>query len=423
MNIINELLPHQWEYVEFALPRRYTILGDRMGKGKSASAIALSCNSEGMILVICPAILKYNWKEEFLKFTDLFHDEIEVLNTEKDLDRILKSNPKVVITNYERLPLVEALNPTMIIADESHYLKNIETKRTIRFHKLVRDKKPKFLSLLSGTSIKKQASEWYSALVLMDYGNIGGVKTIRDYKDIQKFTKMFCLMKLVKTPKGLKPKYYKCRNENILAKYLKDKYIRRPDDTSLPTLNYRTIMVNYKFEDSDLLDIFNGYKEKSDDHIMKVKSGSALAKAPFTAKYALSISEEVGPIVIYSAHIAPVYEIVRILRLKGKKAEAISGSVKVEDRQKIIQTFQKGELDFIVLTIQSSSMGVTLTRSNTLIFNDISYDEADNQQAEKRIHRIGQKKDCNIIKISGSYVDSLIMTNVAEKKEVLEKLL
>eukprot|EP00341_Mesodinium_pulex_P003517 CAMPEP_0116960808 /NCGR_PEP_ID=MMETSP0467-20121206/46176_1 /TAXON_ID=283647 /ORGANISM="Mesodinium pulex, Strain SPMC105" /LENGTH=94 /DNA_ID=CAMNT_0004648597 /DNA_START=679 /DNA_END=963 /DNA_ORIENTATION=- len=49
------------------------LIGDEMGCGKTIQAISLAMyySGEGSTLIICPSSLKYNWKAEFLKFTDL----------------------------------------------------------------------------------------------------------------------------------------------------------------------------------------------------------------------------------------------------------------------------------------------------------------------------------------------------------------
>ena len=63
------LFPHQMEAVQFLLSRKKCVLADDMGLGKttSLSVAAIEGNFDS-VLIICPASLKTNWKDELLWF-------------------------------------------------------------------------------------------------------------------------------------------------------------------------------------------------------------------------------------------------------------------------------------------------------------------------------------------------------------------
>ena len=46
------------------------LLGDEMGVGKTIQALAICCvyKDDWPIVIICPSSLRYNWKEEILKW-------------------------------------------------------------------------------------------------------------------------------------------------------------------------------------------------------------------------------------------------------------------------------------------------------------------------------------------------------------------
>ena len=62
------LYPHQADGVVFLISKKRAILGDDMGLGKTRQAIvALNVAvPSGVILIVCPASLKLNWKREIL---------------------------------------------------------------------------------------------------------------------------------------------------------------------------------------------------------------------------------------------------------------------------------------------------------------------------------------------------------------------
>lgn len=378
-------------------------------------------------LVVCPAFLKHNWKAEFLKFTTLKEEDILVINSKKDINKAFRY--RIVIANYEKLKDCEELFrlTDYVIADEAHYLKNIEAKRTQYFHNFIRLHRPTRLSLLSGTAVKNRVEEFFSPLVLLAYAPEGrnGLKITDKYRVQYKFSKQFSHERVfdiaVRGRKVTVRKFEGLRNEAELKTYFRGKYMRRLTSQviDLPELREKYVEVNYKFDDKEL-ENYVKFTNKMDGHIMAIKKGSAVAKASFTADYAKNIFDETGnPVVIFSDHIDPVH----IIADKLKKSAYITGATSMAERHEIVSAFQGGKLDYIVATIGAASTGITLTRANNLVFNDMSYIPADNAQASKRIHRIGQENNCIIHKICGSSVDKAIMTSLTSKQQVLDRIL
>src|SRR6516165_11968897 len=78
------LYPHQADGVAFLISKGRAILGDDMGLGKTRQAIVgmQVAAPTGMILVVCPASLKLNWRRE-IKMVDPTA-KIEVLGIADD---------------------------------------------------------------------------------------------------------------------------------------------------------------------------------------------------------------------------------------------------------------------------------------------------------------------------------------------------
>jgi SNF2 family DNA or RNA helicase len=69
----------------------------------------------------------------------------------------------------------------------------------------------------------------------------------------------------------------------------------------------------------------------------------------------------------------------------GKKVEVIDGSVSKTNRQRIVELFQRGDIDILLANIIAAGTGLTLDRADTIIFLDKSFNPADNEQAQDRI--------------------------------------
>jgi len=424
MNLTAKPFKHQQDFIEFSDKYKWTLCGDEMGLGKTLSAIGISVSMGGKTLVVSPAFLKFNWKAEFLKFTDIEESEIFIVG-----DRFTKltKDTKVIITSYSRLKLsMEYFSwADHVIADEAHYLKNLLAKRTRNFHNGVSKAHPARLTLLSGTAVKNRVAEFYSLLKLLAHCPSNGKKISDKFRTEANFARHFSneIVRNINV-RGRRVElrtYEGLKNEKELRTYFQKKYMRRltRDVIDLPALLERYVEVKYSFDDKEL-ENYEQYKGKKEGHIMAIKRGSAMAKASFTTDYAKNIFEETNrPVVIFSDHVDPVHIIASGL----KRSAYITGSTKMEDRHAIVSDFQSGKLDYLVATIGAASTGITLTAAQDLVFNDMSYIPADNAQASKRIHRIGQNNTCRIHKMCGSVVDRMIMTSLTSKQEVIDKVL
>lgn len=70
----------------------------------------------------------------------------------------------------------------------------------------------------------------------------------------------------------------------------------------------------------------------------------------------------------------------------------IAGDTPQWERDLFIQKFQKGELQYMLLTMQAGGVGITLTAADTILFLQRSWSMIENKQTEDRVHRIGSEK-------------------------------
>jgi SNF2 family DNA or RNA helicase len=72
----------------------------------------------------------------------------------------------------------------------------------------------------------------------------------------------------------------------------------------------------------------------------------------------------------------------------------------------------------------STSVGLNLIVANHVIFNSVSWLPAENQQAEYRILRIGQTKDCTIYyqKLNDTYMTRMFEL-LAIKNEIIDAVI
>ena len=152
------------------------ILADDMGLGKTLQVIAwlesmhqdhdLPCS-----IVICPASLIYNWKDEIQKFAvDLRALCIQGTNTQRQQKIGELHGYDVIITSYDYLrrdyERYDGHTFTAILLDEAQYIKNHTTKNAIAVKQL----KGSYRFALTGTPIENSLSELWSIFDFPDAG-------------------------------------------------------------------------------------------------------------------------------------------------------------------------------------------------------------------------------------------------------------
>lgn len=173
-------------------------------------------------------------------------------------------------------------------------------------------------------------------------------------------------------------------------------------------------------EEDALAKTFGAYLSgrKSD---IKAKTASAALKAAGTATYCRELMEGgSGPLLIFTDHLESAAILARSL---GAGVLLATGETPVEERMKMVDRFQTGKIPALVATIGALSVGVTLTAARHVVFNDLSWVPADNLQAEKRIHRIGQKDACFAHYIEATATDRYIKKTLFEKMETIQKVI
>ncbi len=165
------LYPHQADGVAFLISKKRAILADDMGLGKTRQAIvALEVAApDGMVLVVCPASLKLNWKREILMVDPAAR--IQVIGH----DRTPIDSPRWVIVNYDLLKneaiRLHGINWSGVILDEAHFIKNA-SGRTMHCLKLlgVQDSAkaaligPSHVFLLTGTPMTSRPRDLFNLL-------------------------------------------------------------------------------------------------------------------------------------------------------------------------------------------------------------------------------------------------------------------
>lgn len=403
-----ELINFQDEGVSFVLDKKMCGIHDEQGLGKTIQALAAICKIKKKALIVVPPYLVQNWLYEGHTFT--------TLNVKgwSHKTKEIKDEVDIYVIGYTQLSHAEGLFEwaDIIVCDESHYLKNLDSKRTEFFFTYFRNHTPEYYISLSGTPIKNRVPEIYPFLLLISFNPLNKHKITDKYDTLYKFCVRFTHIK------NNKWGGYVCsgmKNVEELRTYITPWVIRRmtKDVLNLPQLMESNIVASYK-NDSALEKEFSRFNSEFTVGDILAKKESAVNKVRFTADYVKELNK---PVVIFSDHLEPLNILEK--ELSSYKVARIDGSVEKSKRAQIILDFQANKYDYLIATIGACSTGVTLTKAKTLVFNDVSWVPGDIEQAKKRIHRIGQDEVCKIVYVIGSKADEYIIRSIRAKTQVI----
>lgn len=396
---------YQVEGAEFLLRKKYAIIGDEMGLGKSLQALMVSFYLDCPTQIICPSYLKQNWLNEIDKFSAWDYDSGLGNLSSQDLS----------VVSFEKFQ-VPSKSPSLLIIDEGHYLKNPEAKRTRKVHDYVKRHSPDYLAILTGTPIKNRVDEWWSLLYLAHQSHSDS-DFIRRYPNIWRFRQDFCNEVRFKVKGRTISKWEGVKNLEKLKSYLHHVMIRRKASarkSEKPII--KEVYIDKPMKEKELAEAF-----AQENNFSSAKAKAALTKSDFTFKYVMDLLNETDCAVIFSDHVNPIIELAENFTQKGIKVGVIVGDTDADLRQGIVNSFNNGDINLLLCTIGAASTGFTMTRSHHMVFNDYSWVEANNKQAMKRIDRIGQRNRCVYHIIFGGPVDKRIRETLQKKATVLEK--
>lgn len=173
---------YQLEYIKQypLLKYKYDLIGNvlsfEQGLGKTFTSIALAeCLNKSQIIIVCPNSLKENWAYEIKSYYKEYSEDTNAWLRDVYVNGLQKYDskyPKFIITNQESIEIifrrVRKNDNTMIIVDESHNFRNIQSNRTLSLLKLRDLVNCKDNLFMSGTPIKATPDEIIPVLRMID---------------------------------------------------------------------------------------------------------------------------------------------------------------------------------------------------------------------------------------------------------------
>jgi len=401
------LKPHQeegvkWLYNLYLNNIEGGLLADEMGLGKTIQVITfLILAKTKKNLIICPASLVHNWKNEILKFTDI---------KEKDISLEIQENSYITILSYEsarsKIDKLSKIEYDVLVLDESQKIKNQSTQIFEAIKKIKRN----FTIIMTGTPIENSLNDLWNMLFainknLYELYNLK-IKPLINDKNYSKAIEL--------TIKMLYPIMLQRKKEQVL---------------NLPNRKNIDIFIEFSQEEQKeydrLVKIFiSAIKSGLSGRIQSIALEGLLRLRQFCSIHQILPSSLLNNHSLKDSKLEKTLDITKKIIKSNKKIVIFSqftksldvleakfknlnlnfvrldGSVTKKQREKIIFDFQNNKnIHIFLISLKAGGVGLNLTAANTALLLEPWWNPAVEEQAFARIDRIGQKQETTIYRL------------------------
>lgn len=454
---------HQLEAYDRAKDRPEFGLFFEVGAGKTAAAILIARHKflvhEGLLrtIVFCPPIVVENWKREWPMHSDIPEKNIIPLRgSQKERVKTFlekSGTPSIFITNYESLLMTELFElmikwrPQLLICDELHKLKSMQSKRTKQAIKL--SDVTTYRLGLTGTSILNTPMDLWSQYRVLDGGKTFG-------KNFFSFRSHYFYDKNAGMPQG---KYFPdWRPRSTTFEEMNQKVrdtsmvVYKKDCLDLPPLVKKTVYCNmlpaqaraynemrkafvtYLAEKAAVADlaitkalrlqqIVSGFVKLDDGEIHRFKDHPRRE----ALKELLSELTPHHKVIVWAVFKENYNDIREVCKELGVRHVEVHGDVSAKQKFEGVDSFNNDpEVRVLFGHPGSGGIGINLVPSDVSIFYSRNFSLEQDIQAEARNYRGGSevhKKVTRIDLVTAGTIDEQVVEKLAAKIAIGDKIL
>ena len=403
------------------------LIADDMGLGKTIQVISYLAENPDKrpALIIVPASLKINWQREIRKFM-INQPSVQILSGTKPYDL----TAEVIIINYDIVKhwedALKAYNFKVMILDEAHKIKNVKAQRSKAVKRI--SKTVPHRIALTGTPITNRPIELYN---ILDYLSPGTFK-------FWGFAQRYCGATHTRfgwdfSGASNKEELHEKINRIFMIRRRKEDVLKQLPNKQKTVIPFELDNVSeYKFAEAEFIEWLR--EKAGDQKAEKAGNAEALVKIEYLKQLSVKgkmkqsvdwikdFLETDQKLVVFATHT----ETLDLLQKEFPNCVRIDGSTSQIKRDQAVQTFQNdSKYNLIIGNINAMGVGLTLTASSSVLFLEFPWTPADLQQAEDRVHRIGQEAEAvNIFyAVGNNTIDERIIELLEEKQSVINAII
>ncbi|MGH9619801.1 MAG: DEAD/DEAH box helicase [Bryobacteraceae bacterium] len=411
-----KLLPYQARGSIFAACRGRVALADDMGLGKTIQTLAaaeLLRRRRGIerVLVIAPASVKYQWKSEIEKFTDLTAQIIDGLLPRREK---LYAHPVFFnLASYEQVlkdvRFIHEMKPDLIVLDEAQRIRNwtTATARTIK------QLKSRYAFVLTGTPLENKLEELFSVIEFVDGRRLGPAFRFLHEHRIEENGRLTGYRGLDRIHRQLEPVLLRRTRGEVLKELPKrtDQVFRVPltPEQAGPYYEQSDILAQLmrKWERQKWLSEIDQKRifcciqnmrmlcnstflfDKETHHSPKLKEFREIIRE-------LAIEED-RKVVVFSEYERMTHLAGEELRRLGIGFVSLHGGVPSRQRGALIAKFRDDPGCKVFLSTDAGGVGLNLQAASAVINLEPPWNPARLEQRIGRVHRLGQMQPVHVI--------------------------
>ncbi|MDR1608760.1 MAG: DEAD/DEAH box helicase [Deltaproteobacteria bacterium] len=402
------LLPYQMDGVAFAAGAGRAIIADDMGLGKTIQGVGLAvflAKTSGIekVLIICPASLKSQWRDEIQRFCD--RSVGLVLGQAHHRREQYSGKTFFTICNYEQIlrdrAVAKLTDWDLIILDEAQRVKNWESAS----HRAVAELNSRFFLALTGTPMENSLDELYTLVKLVDNQLLGpAFRFLNTHKQTDERGRLLSWQGLNAIKASLGPIFLRRTRAEVLTELPPREVSVFPVEATEEQLeihNHHIRMVTRVIKKPFLTEMdFLRLKK----HLLKARLAANSASlvdyksegvsGKFMAFESLMerLLAEGRKILVFSEWTGTLDLAEARLTALGESWIRLDGSIPQARRQALIEKFTNNPKMRVFLATNAGSTGLNLQAADTIVNLDLPWNPAIIEQRIGRAHRLGQTK-------------------------------
>jgi len=437
-----KLYEHQKEGIKFLVSRKKCILADDMGLGKTIQSVMATLAAESKkVLIICPSSTKINWEREINMFGEYDTSIISgrkwkpakytIINYDilKNFHTVKKRGEKPI---EELTHILDEKFDTLIV-DEAHYLKNHTSIRGSIVTELVKKNDFENVWLLTGTPVANRPKDLYNLLKIIGHPLSDNwqfyVKRYCDAKNFKKKMKNGKIKNIWLIDGNSNLDELAIRVKNKVLRRLKENVLDMPDKTIIPVYNeltskewveYDNLWEEYLIKRKE--EKKRGNPQRDLVELILLRQFIAMKAIPNTIELTDNAIEEDKKVIIFTTF---TDELLELQEYYGNKCVVHHGSMSDKEKQKSVDDFQNNNSKMVFIgNIMSAGVGITLTAADTVVFNSFDWVPGNNEQAEDRSYRIGQKNNVSVYyQLFDDTISTRMWYTLKHKKNVINQII
>ena len=418
------------------------VLADDMGLGKTIQLLALHARRQEQLgeqgsatLVVCPTSLLNNWEREAKKFlpevrVHAFH------GSRRSLDDV--GTGDIVLTTYG---VVRSDGETLashswglVVADEAQHIKNPRSRSA----KALREIPGGARIALTGTPVENRLSELWAIIDWVVPGLLGPLvrfkreiatpierdNDTRATRELTQLVKPFMLRRR-KTDPGIAPELPPKLERDVIVPLT-------PEQVTLYKATVEHSLVEVGEAEGIarrglVLKLLTGLKQIANHPAQFLGEPGPLAERSGKLEaldQLLGTAREAGEsTLVFTQYVKMGDLLVQHLADRGHSIEMLHGGQSVKARQKLVDRFQAGELDVLVLSLKAGGTGLNLTAATNVVHYDRWWNPAVEDQATDRAYRIGQKQTVTVHRIiTEGTIEDRVAELLGNKRQLADRV-